>query len=89
MALVETEPDGCTYGSVHAWSRPSAVQHGETQLALTRMETSTLELDEGLEQLRALQAGFSIQIVDSDFHSLAVDTPADLQRVIAHLTEAD
>lgn len=61
----------------------------ETLLALTRMKTSTLELDEGLEQLRALQAGFSIQVVDSDFHSLAVDTPADLQRVIAHLTEAD
>lgn len=60
----------------------------ETLLALTRMEASTLELDEGLEQLRALQAGLSIQIVDSDFHSLSVDTPADLQRVIAHMTEA-
>ena len=60
----------------------------ETLLALTGMEPSELELDEGLEQLRALQAGFSIQVVDSDFHSLSVDTPADLQRVIAHLTEA-
>ena len=61
----------------------------ETLLALTGMEPSPLELDEGLEQLRALQAGFSIQVVDSDFHSMSVDTPADLQRVIAHLTEAD
>jgi len=60
----------------------------ETLLALTRMEPSPLELDEGLEQLRALQAGFSIQVVESDFHSLSVDTPSDLQRVIAYLTEA-
>jgi len=60
----------------------------EALLALSRMQTSPLELDEGLEQLRALQAGFSIQVVDSDFHSLSVDTPADLQRVIAHLREA-
>jgi 3-deoxy-manno-octulosonate cytidylyltransferase (CMP-KDO synthetase) len=61
----------------------------ETLLALTGMLPSALEIDEGLEQLRALQAGFSIQVVNSDFHSLSVDTPADLQRVIAHLTEDD
>jgi len=60
----------------------------ETLLALTGMQPSPLELDEGLEQLRALQAGFSIQVVDSDFHSLSVDTPADLRRVIAYLREA-
>jgi 3-deoxy-manno-octulosonate cytidylyltransferase (CMP-KDO synthetase) len=61
----------------------------ETLLALTRLEPSTLERDEGLEQLRALQAGYSIQVVDSDFRSMSVDTPADLERVIALRTEAD
>jgi 3-deoxy-manno-octulosonate cytidylyltransferase (CMP-KDO synthetase) len=61
----------------------------QTLQALTRLEPSPLERDEGLEQLRALQAGFSIQVVDSDFHSMSVDTPADLERVTALWTEAD
>jgi 3-deoxy-manno-octulosonate cytidylyltransferase (CMP-KDO synthetase) len=61
----------------------------ETLLALTRLEPSSLERDEGLEQLRALQSGYSIQVVDSDFRSMSVDTPADLERVIARRTEAD
>ena len=53
------------------------------------MKPSSLERDEGLEQLRAMQAGISIQVVDSDFRSLSVDTPADLERVKAILMEAD
>lgn len=60
-----------------------------TLLELTEMEPSPLERDEGLEQLRALQSGISIQVVDSDFRSLSVDTPADLERVKAFLMEAD
>ncbi len=44
---------------------------------------SPLECDEGLEQLRALEAGYSIRVVPSDYRSQAVDTPADLQR-LAH-----
>lgn len=58
-------------------------------LALTAMEPSPLEIDEGLEQLRALQAGHAIQVVESDFRSLAVDTPSDLDRVSRMLTEAN
>jgi len=61
----------------------------ETLLGLTRLEPSPLEMDEGLEQLRALQAGYSIQVVDSDFRSMSVDTPADLEEVKSLLTEAD
>ena len=57
-------------------------------LTLSRLEPSTLEQDEGLEQLRALQAGFRLLVVDSDFRSQAVDTPADLERVAKILTEA-
>jgi 3-deoxy-manno-octulosonate cytidylyltransferase (CMP-KDO synthetase) len=56
--------------------------------ALSRLEPSPLEADEALEQLRALQAGFHIVVVDSDFCSQAVDTPADLERVARILTEA-
>lgn len=58
---------------------------------LTRTAPSPAEQDEGLEQLRALQAGYTIRVVTSDFHSITVDTPADLARAAAALalTEAD
>jgi 3-deoxy-manno-octulosonate cytidylyltransferase (CMP-KDO synthetase) len=59
-----------------------------TLMALSRLEPSPLERDEGLEQLRALQAGYTIRVVDSDFRSLSVDTPSDLERVARILTEA-
>jgi 3-deoxy-manno-octulosonate cytidylyltransferase (CMP-KDO synthetase) len=61
----------------------------EALLELTSLAPSPLELDEGLEQLRALQAGYSIHVIDSDFHSLSVDKPADLARVARVLTEAN
>jgi 3-deoxy-manno-octulosonate cytidylyltransferase (CMP-KDO synthetase) len=61
----------------------------EVLLELTALAPSPLELDEGLEQLRALQAGYSIHVVNSDFYSLSVDRPADLARVARVLTEAN
>lgn len=54
-----------------------------TLFALTQMPPSPLEIDEGLEQLRALQAGIGILVLESDFRSIAVDTPADLERAAA------
>jgi len=60
----------------------------EGLMALTELEPSPLERLEGLEQLRALEAGFNILVVESDFRSQAVDTPADLERVNRILTEA-
>jgi 3-deoxy-manno-octulosonate cytidylyltransferase (CMP-KDO synthetase) len=58
----------------------------ETLVALMNMAPSPLELDEGLEQLRALQAGIEILVLPSDFRSIAVDTPADLERAAARLS---
>lgn len=58
----------------------------ETLFAFTRLQPSPLELDEGLEQLRALEAGIEILVLESDFRSIAVDTPADLERAAARLT---
>ena len=52
---------------------------------LTRMPAAALETVESLEQLRALAAGYTIQVIESDFHSIGVDTPEDLKRVAALL----
>ncbi len=40
-----------------------------------------LEQAERLEQLRALENGFKIRVVETEYESLGVDTPADLERV--------
>jgi len=60
----------------------------ETLFTLTAMPPSPAELDEGLEQLRALQAGIGILVLASDFKSIAVDTPADLQRAAQRLSRS-
>ena len=57
--------------------------------ALREMPPSALERDEGLEQLRALQAGFTILVLESDWRSLAVDTPEDLARAVARLARQE
>lgn len=79
-------PDGLTgyrkHQGLYAYARHALLE-------LTRMEPSSLERDEGLEQLRALQAGYAIHVIDSDFHSFSVDTPEDLKRVATLLTEAN
>ena len=61
----------------------------ETLFRLTQMPPSALEQDEGLEQLRALQAGIGILVLESDFASIAVDTPADLERAARHLSRQE
>lgn len=50
-------------------------------LHLSQMPSSTLERAEGLEQLRVLQAGYPIKVAETQYDSLGVDTPEDLERV--------
>lgn len=57
---------------------------------LTRLPTlkeSYLEKVEALEQLRFLENGYRIKVVNTAFQSLAVDTPEDLERVNAFIKE--
>jgi len=49
------------------------------------LKPSPLELAESLEQLRALEYGLAIQVIETKYRCLGVDTPADLARVEALL----
>jgi len=45
------------------------------------LKPSPLEIAESLEQLRALEHGLTIQVIETKYRCLGVDTPADLARV--------
>jgi 3-deoxy-manno-octulosonate cytidylyltransferase (CMP-KDO synthetase) len=55
-------------------------------LAYPDFPVGPLERAERLEQLRALENGFRIRVVETDYESLGVDTPADW-KLVAELYE--
>ncbi len=55
-------------------------------LQFSKLKQTPLEKLEKLEQLRALENGYRIKVVLVDYEPLSVDTPEDLQRVIAYLS---
>ena len=50
-------------------------------LAYPDLPAGVLEQTEKLEQLRALENGYDIRVVETDYESIGVDAPADLERV--------
>jgi 3-deoxy-manno-octulosonate cytidylyltransferase (CMP-KDO synthetase) len=55
-------------------------------LHFTRMKPTPLEKLEKLEQLRALENGYRIKVIPVNYEPLSVDTPEDLQKVIAYVS---
>jgi len=52
-------------------------------LRYSALPIGPLEQIEKLEQLRAIENGFKIRVVETDYESIGIDTPADLERVQA------
>lgn len=52
---------------------------------LTRLPVSSLEKAESLEQLRWLENGFRITVVETLTETFGIDTPDDLNKALAHL----
>ncbi len=50
-------------------------------LTFANLPQTTLEVAESLEQLRALEHGYRIRTVETQYESIGVDTPEDLERV--------
>ncbi len=58
------------------------VYQREFLLSYSDLPVGPLERAERLEQLRALENGFQIRVVETEYDSLGVDTPGDLARVV-------
>ena len=57
------------------------VYRREFLLKYPHLPVGPLERAEKLEQLRALENGYSIRVVETDYEAIGVDTPEDLERV--------
>lgn len=57
----------------------------EVLVNLSRLKESHLEQTEKLEQLRWLEAGYTIGVTETKFMSLSVDTPSDIEQILKTL----
>jgi 3-deoxy-manno-octulosonate cytidylyltransferase (CMP-KDO synthetase) len=52
----------------------------EFLFTFTTLPVSALESIEGLEQLRVLENGYKIKVAETQFDTIGIDTPEDLER---------
>ncbi len=69
-------------GTVHYKHVGLYVYRRDFLLGYSDLPVGPLERAERLEQLRALENGHRIRVVETEYESLGVDTPADLERVV-------
>jgi 3-deoxy-manno-octulosonate cytidylyltransferase (CMP-KDO synthetase) len=70
-------------GGIHYKHLGLYVYRREFLLAYSGLPVGPLERMERLEQLRALENGHRVRVVETEYESLGVDTPEDLERVSA------
>jgi 3-deoxy-manno-octulosonate cytidylyltransferase (CMP-KDO synthetase) len=75
--------DGMPGGIVHYKHIGLYVYRREFLLAYSGLPVGPLEQAERLEQLRAIENGYRIRVVETEYESLGVDTPEDLERLAA------
>ena len=74
--------DGCP--AAPAWRHVGMYAYRrECLLRLSALPPCAIERSEALEQLRALEHGIRIKTLETQFDSIGVDTPEDLERVRA------
>jgi 3-deoxy-manno-octulosonate cytidylyltransferase (CMP-KDO synthetase) len=73
----------------HAYYRHVGMYAYRTDVlkAITRLSPSPLELAESLEQLRWLEHGYKIRLVQTEYESHCIDTPQDLEKVLKTLAD--
>jgi 3-deoxy-manno-octulosonate cytidylyltransferase (CMP-KDO synthetase) len=75
-------PDAAAFGSRPYFKHIGLyVYRRSFLLGYSSLPVGPLEQAERLEQLRAIENGFRIRVVETEYESLGVDTPEDLQRV--------
>jgi 3-deoxy-manno-octulosonate cytidylyltransferase (CMP-KDO synthetase) len=70
-------------GAVHYKHIGLYVFRRDFLLAYSGLPVGPLEQAERLEQLRALENGYPVRVIETEYESLGVDTPEDLERVTA------
>lgn len=74
-----------TAGAVHFQHIGLYVFRRDFLIVYANLPPTPLEQFEKLEQLRALENGYKIAVVETDYRCIGVDTPADLEEVRALL----